>query len=132
MCYGLNEVNICVLKEQENLPEKNLGSLIEPDVEPVDTLFRLESIFLCLEAGVGLLGGDIGWGDKGFRGFGVESSSMREVGRGGTSSDGRGLLGRDLDLDRDEVREANANGIPNRVCKVFRAAEGFGVVGRDG
>lgn len=39
-----------------------------------------------------------------FLGRGVGSSSTPEVGNGGISKEARGLLGRDLDLDRDDFR----------------------------
>lgn len=65
---------------------------------------------------------------KSLRGFGVGSSSCPEVGRGGTSTEARGLAGRDRDREGDFCEP---RGMPNKLCSRFRVAEGFGVDGLD-
>lgn len=79
-----------------------IDAAVDPVEEEVVVAFVTRSTFGS-GVGEGLRGRGI-CGAYDFLGRGVGSSSMPEVGSGGTSTDGCGLLGRDLDLDRDDLR----------------------------
>lgn len=105
-------------------PEKSFGSFRDVvGTESGDTPLDLVSAGLGLDGVVGEW--CAGGGDEfSLWVLGVGSSSCVVVGRGGTSEEGSGLLGRDLERDREDLRLTIAAGIAHRFWSIF-----FGVAG---